>query len=184
MYQAFSLETSVLSITSWGCSVNNSRGCDLLNAADDRSLIFLSDGSPTHHSFSYNTAEALDIALARREKDFSSLPLSHQLNVNWLNFKAVVIRNAKETIPRGNFKSFKATYMHNDPCLRALVDKRDRLFQNLKYTTSESIRVEFSKTNAEFKRLYAAKSEHDGTKSAVKLMLELTTPSYGLLPDL
>ncbi|GFX49087.1 uncharacterized protein TNCV_3077051 [Trichonephila clavipes] len=66
------------------------------------------------------------------EKDFSSLPLSHQLNVNWLNFKAVVIRNAKKTIPGGNFKSFKATYMHNDPCLRALVDKRDRLFQNLK----------------------------------------------------
>ncbi|GFW29096.1 putative RNA-directed DNA polymerase from transposon BS [Trichonephila clavipes] len=70
------------------CSVNNSRGCDLLNAADDRALIFLSDGSPTHHSFSYNTVEALDIALARR---------------------------------------------------------------------GDSIRVEFSKTNAEFKRLYAAK---------------------------
>ncbi|GFW29100.1 putative RNA-directed DNA polymerase from transposon BS [Trichonephila clavipes] len=86
------------------------------------------------------------------EKDFSSLPLSHQLN-----FKAVVIRNAKETIPRGNVKSFKATYMHNDPCLRALVDKRDRPFQNLNYTNSDSIRVEFSKTNAEFKRLYAAK---------------------------
>ncbi|GFY71999.1 RNA-directed DNA polymerase from mobile element jockey [Trichonephila inaurata madagascariensis] len=49
--------------TSWGCSVNNSRGCDL-NAADDRALIFLNDGSPTHNSFSYNTAEALDIALA------------------------------------------------------------------------------------------------------------------------
>ncbi|GFX64004.1 hypothetical protein TNCV_1135171 [Trichonephila clavipes] len=62
------------SITSWGCSVNNSRGCDLLNAADDRALIFLSDGSPTHHSFSYNTAEALDIALARRGC-FSFLPL-------------------------------------------------------------------------------------------------------------
>ncbi|GFY71998.1 uncharacterized protein TNIN_159651 [Trichonephila inaurata madagascariensis] len=47
--------------------------------------------------------------------------------------------------------------MHNDPCLRALVDKRDRLFQNLKYTNNDSIRVEFNKTNAEIKRLYAAK---------------------------
>ncbi|GFV85167.1 putative RNA-directed DNA polymerase from transposon BS [Trichonephila clavipes] len=47
--------------------------------------------------------------------------------------------------------------MHNDPCLRALVDKRDRLFQNLKYTNSDSIRVEFNKTDAEIKRLYAAK---------------------------
>ncbi|GFW00037.1 hypothetical protein TNCV_3568271 [Trichonephila clavipes] len=28
------------------------------------------------------------------------------------------------------------------------------------------------------------KSEHHGTKSAVILMLELTTPSYGLLPNL
>ncbi|GFV10837.1 RNA-directed DNA polymerase from mobile element jockey [Trichonephila clavipes] len=50
--------------TSWGCSVNNSRCCDLLNTADDRALIFLNDGSPTHHSFSYNTTEALDNALA------------------------------------------------------------------------------------------------------------------------
>ncbi|GFY31170.1 hypothetical protein TNCV_4360771 [Trichonephila clavipes] len=47
--------------------------------------------------------------------------------------------------------------MHNDPCLRALVDKRNRLFQNLKYTNSDSIRVEFNKTNAEIKRLYSAK---------------------------
>ncbi|GFX57687.1 uncharacterized protein TNCV_4015521 [Trichonephila clavipes] len=98
------------------------------------------------------------------EKDFSSLLLSHQLNENWLNFKAIVIRNAKKTIPRGNFKSFKATYMHNDPCLRALVDKKVRLFQNLKYTNSDSIRVEFNKTNSEIKHLYAAKkraSWHD-----------------------
>ncbi|GFT35976.1 RNA-directed DNA polymerase from mobile element jockey [Trichonephila clavipes] len=50
--------------TSWVFSVNNNRGCDLLNAADDRDLLFLNDGSPTHHSFSYNTAEALDIPLA------------------------------------------------------------------------------------------------------------------------
>ncbi|GFY46982.1 RNA-directed DNA polymerase from mobile element jockey [Trichonephila inaurata madagascariensis] len=50
--------------TSWGCSVNNSRVFDLLNAADDRASHFLNDGSSTHHSFSYNTAEALDIAPA------------------------------------------------------------------------------------------------------------------------
>ncbi|GFS39856.1 hypothetical protein TNIN_33911, partial [Trichonephila inaurata madagascariensis] len=50
--------------TFWGCSVNNSRGCYFLNAADDRALIFLNYGSSTHHSFSYNTAEALDIASA------------------------------------------------------------------------------------------------------------------------
>ncbi|GFS81213.1 RNA-directed DNA polymerase from mobile element jockey [Trichonephila clavipes] len=158
--------------TSWGRSVNNSRGCDILNAADDSALIFLNDGSPTHHFFSYNTVEALNIALASADvfpfcrwsvlgnigkKDFSPLPLSHQLNVNWLNFKAVVIRNAKKTIPGGNFKSFKATYLHNDSCLSVLVVKRDRLFQNLKYTNRDSIRVEFNKTNAEIKRLYAAK---------------------------
>ncbi|GFW65506.1 RNA-directed DNA polymerase from mobile element jockey [Trichonephila clavipes] len=103
------------------------------------------------------------------EKNFSSLPLSHQLNVNWLNFKAVVIRNAKKTIPRGNFKSFKATYLHNDPCLKALVDKRDRLFQNLKYTNSDSIRVEFNKTNAEIKLLYAAKKRASWYKICSKI---------------
>ncbi|GFY66438.1 hypothetical protein TNIN_237881 [Trichonephila inaurata madagascariensis] len=56
-----------------------------------------------------------------------------------------------------NFKSFKATYMHNDPCHSGLVAKRDGLFQNLKYTNSDSIRIEFNKTNAEIKLLYAAK---------------------------
>ncbi|GFU00813.1 putative RNA-directed DNA polymerase from transposon BS [Trichonephila clavipes] len=91
------------------------------------------------------------------EKDFTSLSRSHQLNVNWHNLKEVVIRNAKKTILRGNFKRFKATYMHNDSCLRTLVDKRDRLFQNLKYTNSDSIRIEFNKTNAEIKCLYAVK---------------------------
>ncbi|GFY32146.1 hypothetical protein TNCV_3556541 [Trichonephila clavipes] len=50
--------------TSWGCSVNNSRDFGLLNAADDRSLLFLNDGSQIHRSFSYNTAEALHIAPA------------------------------------------------------------------------------------------------------------------------
>ncbi|GFS50753.1 RNA-directed DNA polymerase from mobile element jockey [Trichonephila clavipes] len=50
--------------TSWGCSVNNSKGCALLYAADDRAILFLNDGSPTHHSFSYNIVEAHDIALA------------------------------------------------------------------------------------------------------------------------
>ncbi|GFV01053.1 RNA-directed DNA polymerase from mobile element jockey [Trichonephila clavipes] len=196
--------------TSWRCSVINSRGCDLLNAADDRALLFPNDGSPTDHSFSYNTAEALDIALARAvvfpfchwsvlgsigsdylpikselkktrksiltremfwnfgkadsrafaeltKKDFTSLPLSNQLNINWLNFKEVVICNAWKTISRGNLKLFKATYMHNDPCLRPKVDKRDRLFQKLKQINNDSIRVEFNKTNAEVKRLYAAK---------------------------
>ncbi|GFY63869.1 hypothetical protein TNIN_458281 [Trichonephila inaurata madagascariensis] len=98
-----------------------------------------------HHSFSYNTAEALASAdvfpfchwsilgnigsdhlpikielktlrksiLTREmfwnfgkadgpafaeltEKDFTALPLCHQLNVNWLNFKEIVIRNAKK----------------------------------------------------------------------------------------
>ncbi|GFW44335.1 RNA-directed DNA polymerase from mobile element jockey [Trichonephila clavipes] len=48
---------------SWGCSTNNYRGNDLLNAADDRALIFLNSGLPTHTSFSYGTSEALDITL-------------------------------------------------------------------------------------------------------------------------
>ncbi|GFU40053.1 zinc finger MYM-type protein 6 [Trichonephila clavipes] len=38
---------------SWGCSTNNDRVNDLLNAAGDRALIFLNSGLPTHTSFSY-----------------------------------------------------------------------------------------------------------------------------------
>ncbi|GFS93529.1 hypothetical protein TNCV_1982281 [Trichonephila clavipes] len=52
---------------SWSCSTNNDRGNDLLNAADDRALIFLNSVLPTHTSFSYGTSEALDITLVRSE---------------------------------------------------------------------------------------------------------------------
>lgn len=48
---------------SWGCSSCNDRGRDLLKVVDDESLMFINDGSPTHFSFSYNTAEALDISI-------------------------------------------------------------------------------------------------------------------------
>ncbi|GFV99240.1 hypothetical protein TNCV_1512121 [Trichonephila clavipes] len=51
----------------WGCSTNNDRGNDLLNVADDRALIFLNSGIPTHTSFSYGTSEALDITLVSTE---------------------------------------------------------------------------------------------------------------------
>ncbi|GFV15327.1 RNA-directed DNA polymerase from mobile element jockey [Trichonephila clavipes] len=40
---------------------------DLLNADDDRALIFLNSGLPTHTSFSYGTSEALDITLVSPE---------------------------------------------------------------------------------------------------------------------
>ncbi|GFY38737.1 hypothetical protein TNIN_337811 [Trichonephila inaurata madagascariensis] len=50
---------------------------------------------------------------------------------------------------------FKATY--RDPCLRPVVDRRDRLFQKLKHTNSYNIRVKFNKTKAKIKRMYAAK---------------------------
>lgn len=47
----------------WGCSTSNARGNALLNLVDDRSFLFLNDGSPTHSSHSYNTKEALDISI-------------------------------------------------------------------------------------------------------------------------
>ncbi|XP_054706435.1 uncharacterized protein LOC129216258 [Uloborus diversus] len=47
----------------WGCSNSNARGNALLNLADDKSFLFLNDGSPTHSSHSYNTKEALDISI-------------------------------------------------------------------------------------------------------------------------
>ncbi|GFX14437.1 RNA-directed DNA polymerase from mobile element jockey [Trichonephila clavipes] len=52
---------------SWDCSTNNDRGNDLLNADDDRALIFLNSGLPTRTSFSYGTSEALDITLVSPE---------------------------------------------------------------------------------------------------------------------
>ncbi|GFS90080.1 hypothetical protein TNCV_507681 [Trichonephila clavipes] len=48
---------------SWGCSSRKQKGRDLLEAADNKALIFLNDGSSTHTSFSYGISEALDITL-------------------------------------------------------------------------------------------------------------------------
>ncbi|GIY25835.1 probable ATP-dependent RNA helicase DHX37 [Caerostris darwini] len=47
--------------TVWGCSSDNTRGCDLFNLIDDKGFLFLNDGTPTP-SFSYNAREALDVS--------------------------------------------------------------------------------------------------------------------------
>ncbi|UYV66770.1 hypothetical protein LAZ67_4002810 [Cordylochernes scorpioides] len=46
----------------WGCSKPNPRGKILSNIFDDNAFMCLNDGNPTHHSYSYNTAQALDIS--------------------------------------------------------------------------------------------------------------------------
>lgn len=46
-----------------GSSSTNSRGSDFLNMVDDKSFVFLNDGSPTHLSYSFNTREALDVTI-------------------------------------------------------------------------------------------------------------------------
>ncbi|UYV71330.1 hypothetical protein LAZ67_8002666 [Cordylochernes scorpioides] len=48
----------------WGCSTPNPRGKILSNLFDDNAFMCLNDGNPTHHSYSYNTAQALDISLS------------------------------------------------------------------------------------------------------------------------
>ncbi|UYV68667.1 hypothetical protein LAZ67_6000395 [Cordylochernes scorpioides] len=46
----------------WGCSTPNPRGKILSNIFDDNAFMCLNDGNPTHHSYNYNTAQALDIS--------------------------------------------------------------------------------------------------------------------------
>ncbi|UYV65721.1 hypothetical protein LAZ67_3005236 [Cordylochernes scorpioides] len=48
----------------WGCSMPNPRGKILSNIFDDNAFMCLNDGNPTHHSYSYNTAQALDISFS------------------------------------------------------------------------------------------------------------------------
>ncbi|UYV81392.1 hypothetical protein LAZ67_20001039, partial [Cordylochernes scorpioides] len=48
----------------WGCSMPNPRGKILSNLFDDNAFMCLNDGNPTHHSYSYNTAQALDISFS------------------------------------------------------------------------------------------------------------------------
>ncbi|UYV84000.1 ABL1 [Cordylochernes scorpioides] len=48
----------------WGCSRPNPRGKILSNLFDDNAFMCLNDGNPTHHSYSYNTAQALDISFS------------------------------------------------------------------------------------------------------------------------
>ncbi|UYV66381.1 hypothetical protein LAZ67_4001499 [Cordylochernes scorpioides] len=64
----------------WGCSTPNPRGKILSNLFDDNSFMCLNDGNPTHHSYSYNTAQALDIS-------FSSPDIFHKCK--WQILKSI-----------------------------------------------------------------------------------------------
>lgn len=46
----------------WGCPDYKNRGDELLKAVDDRSLLFIKDGSHTPFLFRYKTAESLDVS--------------------------------------------------------------------------------------------------------------------------
>ncbi|UYV62457.1 hypothetical protein LAZ67_2000678, partial [Cordylochernes scorpioides] len=64
----------------WGCSTPNPRGKILSNLFDDNAFMCLNDGNPTHHSYSYNTAQALDIS-------FSSPDIFHKCK--WQILKSI-----------------------------------------------------------------------------------------------
>ncbi|UYV63598.1 hypothetical protein LAZ67_2004930 [Cordylochernes scorpioides] len=64
----------------WGCSTPNPRGKILSNLFDDNAFMCLNDGNPTHHSYSYNTAQALDIS-------FSSPDIFHKCK--WQMLKSI-----------------------------------------------------------------------------------------------
>ncbi|UYV69029.1 hypothetical protein LAZ67_6002109 [Cordylochernes scorpioides] len=64
----------------WGCSTPNPRGKILSNLLDDNAFMCLNDGNPTHHSYSYNTAQALDIS-------FSSPDIFHKFK--WQILKSI-----------------------------------------------------------------------------------------------
>ncbi|UYV74764.1 hypothetical protein LAZ67_12000855 [Cordylochernes scorpioides] len=64
----------------WGCFTSNPRGKILSNLFDDNAFMCLNDGNPTHHSYSYNTAQALDIS-------FSSPDIFHKCK--WQILKSI-----------------------------------------------------------------------------------------------
>ncbi|UYV82878.1 hypothetical protein LAZ67_22001213 [Cordylochernes scorpioides] len=64
----------------WVCSTPNPRGKILSNLFDDNDFMCLNDGNPTHHSYSYNTAQALDIS-------FSSPDIFHKCK--WQILKSI-----------------------------------------------------------------------------------------------
>ncbi|UYV85154.1 hypothetical protein LAZ67_X004755, partial [Cordylochernes scorpioides] len=64
----------------WGCSTPNPRGKILSNLFDDNAFMCLNDENPTHHSYSYNTAQALDIS-------FSSPDIFHKCK--WQILKSI-----------------------------------------------------------------------------------------------
>ncbi|UYV66220.1 hypothetical protein LAZ67_4000859 [Cordylochernes scorpioides] len=64
----------------WGCSMPNPRGKILSNIFDDNAFMCLNNGNPTHHSYSYNTAQALDIS-------FSSPDIFHKCK--WQILKSI-----------------------------------------------------------------------------------------------
>lgn len=77
----------------WECSSNNHRGSELLELTHDKAFIFHNAGSPTQHSYSYNTSGELDISIA-------SLKLSPIFKWKTLcgDHKPVLIETQLETI--------------------------------------------------------------------------------------
>ncbi|KFM73937.1 RNA-directed DNA polymerase from mobile element jockey, partial [Stegodyphus mimosarum] len=80
--------------------------------------------------------------------------LSSDLDTNWITFKHMLFKATKRTIPRGKVKLFNPYFTHNLPILLPLLQKRENLRLELKYSNTEQNRTEMNKVNAEIKRTY------------------------------
>ncbi|GFY61265.1 hypothetical protein TNIN_123731 [Trichonephila inaurata madagascariensis] len=126
------------------CTARNTRWYDLLNAADDKALIFLNYGSSTHTSFSCGTSEALDTylvspelflivigllwtVLALTDRTLGPRTISGDLEQEWYIFKLAIINPSHKSIPRSNFRRLKFFFQRRNPELRNLILKRNDL---------------------------------------------------------
>ncbi|GFU87037.1 uncharacterized protein TNCV_1586251 [Trichonephila clavipes] len=94
------------------------------------------------------------------DQNLTSIPFTNDLEENWINFKNIILDNAKLYIPRGNIKGYIHLFTHNASSLKPLLDRRKQLLQyfnenNCLNDSQGGLRTEINQINAKIKKSYA-----------------------------
>ncbi|GFX86378.1 RNA-directed DNA polymerase from mobile element jockey [Trichonephila clavipes] len=67
------------------------------------------------------------------DSEINRNPLTKAIESDWLTLKDVIIRNAKKTIPRGNFRKTKKRFIHKSEPLQNLLEEKNIYLGHLVY---------------------------------------------------
>ncbi|GIY36400.1 hypothetical protein CDAR_235741 [Caerostris darwini] len=170
--------------TAWGCALANNRGQDLENLSNDKTFLFLNNGTHTYRSHSYNTTDALNLTISSPdlfpycswkvvdyvgsdhypiliELDYD-IKTYEDLENEWFVFKHSIFTAAEGAVPsavegtRGKHKNTRPAFTNDSQDLQKLLAKREHLLQSHNLNDNTDARIELNKINAEIKRVYCS----------------------------